>query len=473
MGRVLRLACGFMGVVVLLTTAGMAWARRDDSAWMLLRSRGLILVDPNTGLQIPLTRSYSSALWFHAYSDKTGWLYYVGVDYVPSATGMGGLYRVRLDGENESELIIADPNIIHVELSHDERWIIYIVKEMVSNQESHYTLFRARADGRDILQLTDTLANGAPFDSMGASPYFSLDDEWVIFTGHYAGQSEAVVFRIHLDGTKLEEVITGASTNTGYLEARNFSWIFLNRGGSIYSYDVNREPPLVLMDQWIGGQRLLQYVGWLPRSKVAMFSSSEVGVGGLKILGLRPDGAQVWAVDGGYLYGVNADESWIFIGGIHGIERMRPDGSQRESLVDGSLGVLNAMFARDEWVLFEVSNASSPGTTIYRMHLDGTHFGTVADSPPDGNVRLFNWHSDYDFVICATISTSGPGIFLHRMNLDGSHSKILTEGLYEPYFETWLPPIDRGWTPSHLGIIGAGLIGIFIIRPKKWWGNKH
>lgn len=454
MGRVLRLACGLMGVVVLLTTASMAWARRDESAWMLVEEGNwnletrLVVIDPKTTYQFPLT-DYGGYVYTRAYDRKSGWIYYERGD---------GLYRTKFDGLTEPELIIPDTTISQVWLAPSGNWIVYSTAESVGDYHV-YRLFRAKSDGRDTINLNASDGSGLPNDIYYVS--FSDDEDQVTFT---VGNS-AYIAQMDGTGTKLSysQVVT-RPPNGAPMVARLHGQLYL-----IDPFDSNTMVPFAASDdnQWY------QYFGWLPNTRIAILKVGHFDENDDKFLGVEAQQGVLWSIDKAFWYEATPREEWVFVSSVGWIDRIRPDGSQHERIFEIQDIEIFEYMVTDNWLIILTYDRPNEDFRIHRIRHTGQGLTEILKFPKGGDVRLVAWTEDEKYLIFSNIAGYSFDRELYRMKADGSDTRSLTPGSDGVHFALWLPPIDRGWTPSHLGIIGVGLIGIFIIRPKKWWDKEH
>lgn len=469
MGRVLRLACGLMGMAILLTTAGMAWSRRDDASTLMLVRQGsgssvnsFTVINPKTGTQLSLAPDYD--VWFGPMIDSTvSWIYFGGQRR--SHPNESGFYRVRPASKSRPQLITTETNILQVKFSSDGEWVVYVAG---SRGSGDVRLYRARTTGEEMRELTDNMPK---FWDIGRL-FFSADDRWIAFNA--LNETGLGLYRVRLDGSEWYPINleSDAAYDIENWPSNSSTLIIHPSVGQavygIYSIPITGGQSQLLfsgLEQYQTSQMV--YLGWIPQDNIALLLS--FGQPNGLIIGGRPDETLLWTQEGTKSFAVSPDGTWLFLWGDAQIVRMRPDGSERQVLLQ-SPARIDQVLVSDEWLMYRTGDA------IFRMRLDGTDHEELLVQPADAPKELAQWTPDGEYMIYLVFppmeAVTARRRELYRMSADGRESRRLTETYYAGLVG-WLPPIDRGWTPAHLGIIGAGLIGITIIRPKKWWDKKH
>ena len=194
----LRLLSTVFGLMILLVTAVIVGTRRrggtPPDAWRVATDHyvsgtySIFRARVNDNFREYLTDYAGSDQW-PAVSPDGRW-----IAFVSDRDGGRALFKMRADG---SDLVRLTEHDIHAQSfawSPDNEWFAL---EAIAVKGGHGDLYALRADGSGFIQLTDD----RPWDGM---PVWSPDGEWIIFRTYREVEGASRLYRIRLDGTGLE-----------------------------------------------------------------------------------------------------------------------------------------------------------------------------------------------------------------------------------------------------------------------------
>jgi TolB protein len=247
------------------------------------------------------------------------------VALVSYQTGSSALYRTRPDG-SDARLLVISPGINSLDWSPDSQWLVFVMRRLdisgifrvnldgsslqfltskggqpawspdgqwiayVASDESHLTqVFRLRADGRDIQQLTRLPANCF-------TPLWSPDGEWVVFAT--IAPTGSTIYRMRADGSGLQPLSDDFSGTVQWLGwSPDDEWLAFvsRRGGKLGAYRLRLEggAAQLISDEyetqadfaWLA----LREMPWNP-GRMKMLGVLLLGVGAGTALGARGKG---------------------------------------------------------------------------------------------------------------------------------------------------------------------------------------
>ena len=199
----------------------VAWSQREN--WAILRDFNLgelFRLDFDTNTLFNLTNNPSNE-YFVTLSPDEEWLYFEsGRD---PALGIY-IYRMHLDGTH-IEPVIDEPYDAFSSWSPDGEWMLFR-----SLRTDGLDLFRARPDGSDFQNLTNTLSLEEYYEK------WSPDGNWMYFVHNRTPNSGTDLYRMRPDGSERQRLTDHENVASFGWVSPNQDWVLYLRG--IYSDDL-------------------------------------------------------------------------------------------------------------------------------------------------------------------------------------------------------------------------------------------
>lgn len=191
------------------------------------------------------------------------------------------LYRMRLTGGSLQRMAtLPNEDGFQPQYSPDGQWIAF-----VAFRDGNGQIFRMQLDGSDVLQLTDAYAHHT-------YPFWSPDGEWITFLSD--GENGRSIYRIRPDGSDLQDMAWDKSIRVGF--AASYSpdgeWMLFDAFGDqgvqfdIYRVRVNSMELYPFLDATEDSDR---DPSWSSDGKWIVFQSETIG-GHVDLNRIRPDG---------------------------------------------------------------------------------------------------------------------------------------------------------------------------------------
>lgn len=444
---VVRLTCIIMGGVLLVMTLGISWRRDDSMPSLMVLHRSqvrLVVYDPELKKQ-----------WVLGEANKSGYFGIADTGRFAFAGQQQGIYSRSLFESSPRQLSSHMP--IRGHWSSDHHWLLFC--EGVYEDSEVYAL---EANGNREFHLTRALPPNLIISAGRCAD--SRDGDWVAFTARDPYKQRDDVYRIHFDGSGLENLtadlpstrLSGWPTPQDTLLIDEYYRVFL---GSISEGTFKQ-----LLDPAVVGDP--SFRTWLPSQGLYVFFTDDLA----GMIAVDKNGNLAWSMD------------WYrFPFGIRdtSIQVIQDITIRQFKFVETATGIVHntqfdaqitehraAWSSKGEWVVFNEINKVTGQEELWRFDYKTRQFTRLWWTPggdifdvwvsPDGQEIL---------VDAATPTWAG----LLRMNPDGSDVRELTSvqdiELGEHDFVDWATLPDRTWQPMALAGIGLMLILVGIGWP--------
>ncbi|GIK67244.1 MAG: hypothetical protein BroJett018_50380 [Chloroflexota bacterium] len=476
MARVLKIACGLMGVL-LLVIVGVMEAGRNGNAGVqtLLISSGNPLVDEAriylTTLEIeryiPLTPKYT-------YANFIGWIetgerfIYVGTD-MKSVGGEWRYFSTIYEGSTHRDppRLIAD----HVGcvggsygekciyLSPNRQWLLYYAL----NPDGSYNLERVNIEDRQSQQLNPPeiqILSDWLFDSVA----ISADSEWVAFTGQGGADGGSAVYVMRNDGSEPKRIspIDLDDVRVRYW-IENRDWLIVQHGRKLHKLTTDGQT-FERLTANPDEQMRERVIAWFLDDDYILVADSEYSPRFLTFVPIGDDG-QLWTMEHIDQWKQSADGKWTILyeiwAGERKILKVGPDGSELELLSDAiermSPGTgLWGLTPDEQWILY-TAQVGSHENSIWRVNTSGGAPQRIATHGM--SAEFLSWSPDGQWVIYRTEPFYNH--YANRVRIDGTHNApFLIDGNLDmnTVFDDWGPLYEKEWQPPTLAVIALTFI---------------
>ncbi len=484
MGRLMRIGAVLMGVVLMVMTGGLGVLRAASEpppAMVILieeeyGKQYYALFEPQSGKIFPITPTHFT-ITSKGISPDGHWLYFVEARETEENSGdiLGGrLRRVALTLHPPADQLLLDGiNFRYTKWSPDFKWLLY-----VDNPEEHLLVANPLTGERRIL--TNELPSNLRVPSHKIEGVV-FDGEWVLFSAVESMGTDAIYYRVRLDGTGLEHIGNVDGINILFDKPKNGNWYIGNDvyGDNFYRISADLQEAFVI-DSRRPTLYNMEFSYWLTEEIVLLNCQNEILTYDTVLAVRMTDGQILWMVD-------------------HVVE--------------------NRYLPHDQWVFLRRYDFTNRKYIAEIISVDGTERrevpvvggGVMDERPP---MSLFDWNSDADWWFYTFYNFTMGRFELHRLSADwqtdemlwtdkdrlfipewqrknlifgsstGGYTNYLT-GLYQldsdtlavkriiqPTSHTWIvdingPNIERNFQPVPLVVVGVGLMGAL------FWGRVN
>lgn len=449
--KIVRGAGGLLAIILIGMTGSLWMVRHQNEPQAVM----LVVVGNNIGragdsrayLVAPGTRHYQAIA--HDFNNidgrgwAGGWFYLIFLD---NAGLVAEIWRLSEDGSKVEHLPAMKFPAGSATWTPDGAWLVYTERE---NDVGAYDVYRRRADGTGVENLTaDFVPSAVPASN---APLLSGDGQWVIFSA----TPEMDAYRMPIEGGDPENLtpeLDGPATVRVYPAER--AWLVVEVGGIVYRAGQDGTNPQRVLS---GGQiwNREEVVMWLPHAEILLVRRDDASQAMLFIVS-----TQTWQVlwqgaNRGFV--ATPDERWLLRLEGNSLYRMRPDGTDFAEVATLPIGIHPQMSVVGAWLYLKTSDIHQQ---LSRIHLENGTLQLIRSNLQ--NVELKAWSPDEAWLWVEMDDANGQSR-PYWMRADGSESRRLTP-LREADFLTWLPPLNRAWSPEILLIGGLGLVGAIILR---------
>lgn len=454
MARVLKIACGLMGVLLLTMVGVMGAGRyekgglqlisivyRDGNKWML----GWLTSDFRQ--MRPLGQYCGTPYWFSELAAKDEYTAYFEDCAEKPRNGLN-IKRVNLITGMEDGIVF---NMVPYTMnkSPNYRWLVYLAWK--DHDDGRWV--RITPDGQEALDLTANVpAQIMPHEESPA--FFSPDGKWVYVMGKTRANSQFDIYRIRIDGNEWENLTTQVDENLFFWNDQQSKpdGLPLLIGQEYFLMDF--EDHTLRQFQPSGQDKMASetIVAEFPTKnlKVISVSGDWSGLQGISTI----DNTTLWEAPDRYFVWSSPEEEWLYFTqvSIFVVEQMRWDGTSRR-IIDPPIGMITRRWANDgEWLIFSMFNSTSNQHEINRMSPDGQIMETLFISPYESS--LISISPDEEWLLFTNSNT------VYAMYPDGSKlTQIHPLDSYTfDHIVRFLPTINHHWQPPILAVIALTLI---------------
>lgn len=468
MKRVWRATLGLMGAGMMVCIGLLTMARSESFTAPFLVVLG---IDDRTGqyrlymtaldsdFARPITRGYDD-LYHIDGPTPDGWIYFDTDRYQQNPTtglyeDMGGVYRVKFTGGHEQRLVDHPSGSVWwsyaVWLSPDGRTLIYSLEDATTGR---YQLYQVNTDGGEARAITP------PSWDAWVETIITDDAETWVIASVYIFDIGPYLMRVGVEnGDVLNLTPDGALTYFDRWVAEE-EWLLFVADERLWKIRLNGSEATPIGPDGIRG-----WTAWLPDTQLVVVAAGTPNNAGgawtTPVVGVRlVDGTVAWELPSGLWGGLSPNGEWIAYGAYQAdtlnyttIERMRPDGTDHEVLVQLDKSVYLLAWAPDGQSLYYFVPGSTNSLQLWRLDLT---------SPPrtelvaQQNITYVpdTWSVDWRYIIIGPnwveVETARQGRILpHDSNA---------------VFVSWASPSEGKWSPVGLLVIGGALVLAGVVR---------
>lgn len=456
MARVLKIASGLMGVVLLLMVGVIVAGRTTPEMPILVeyyragRFR-TALVYPQAQKHMELTQFPEGQIF--DWSEDGRWIYLLRLEESADfEAGTAALIRSRLNGDNQ-QVITRGATDQAIFWTPDKRWIVSLYQT-----PQGMAWRRVRPDGSDPLFLTQNLSE--PLKALTApSVYFSSDGKWMYFETALEN-----VYRANLQDGELQDIFDD-SVGYAWLSNTQFDtdWVLVYLDGIL---------TMVQSDGKILASLGQGYVSqWLEKHNLVILGNcSESSY----YCGVRlSDGEMLWQLDG--YPRVTPDSEWLL---VHPKEdehfyAMRWDGTETIPLMDVHSVVWSFNWSKNNGdCLFYISEPIiDAGPELRCLSTKEWQSRFVWKAPEIYPTTLAypmmlgrSETSRLDEFVFMGVNDTKPELSFFQVTADGKHITLLHKMGVDIVGEPTLgPQISLSWQPPILAVVALTLISTPIL----------
>lgn len=471
------LVLGGASLLSLITALGLTHGNRGPTQSIVVEQRQsapggsstLALVVPGSDDPYIFTPDMSSVTYYGLTSDGT-WILYVGSGETLGSI-YGGLYHTRglLPDSHLTAERVGDVHVMDTGVTGE--WLVY---------DSWNDLYISRFDGTEQQNIRSMMPSGT-WPDIHHGVAVSAESNSVLFTGeggdasfggYGPGGHSHSIYRVKVGVGEVENVsesLGGRINPVAWLDEHN--WVVIQRDGGLYWKPSVGGEMTPLLDN---PANALGYLAWFSAAGVLMVEGDAVNENGdlHTYYGFRPgETTPLWTISSaeGSLYDVTPDQAWIIFSRLDGhLERMHPDGREREILSDLPDDFYyspqrGGISPDGEWILGWLSGAEG-GSQVYRLHLATGHSEKLLETR--GHVLETAWSPDGEWVLI-TDTTGRDEFALPRVSVvrvqTGEVTQVAEEGQMTR-FAGWGPIVGKHWSAGLLMVVVAGLCVLGLMR---------
>lgn len=441
MGRVLKIAGGVMGVVLLILMAvfGMGRAGKSMPQWMIIHGAGassdsIRRISPDG----ELTTLYRFPSYFSPFEIQGSWLY--GWKY----QGYEIFCRINLH-TGEYQPIIENIRSFTYQWSPDKKWIYYLL-----HNTSDPAIYRVRPNGQQRQRISPAGLY------MRYQEWTFLDDGTLLFNAGDSSESPPRLHRMDRDG------------NLRYGLEDDFPELFFAPAGQdwivVKKYVGDADVPLWWMS--IEGGELHQFPAlqnlsgfpktmvWMEKDPILILETDE------EVVAFHRDAPQpLWLVPDGIFYGFSPDQRAVLVQSGKTLNLVEIDSGESVTLIRRSLPTMYEWrwspdgnwlyyivpYFNGDYGLLHVSRDGQTHEEIFRSH---------------ERLSLIGWTADAKWLMFQNGE--------YRLHILGDGSDIQNEGFWwNENFLGWWPEKVLTWQPSILAVGGIGLVIPFFTKRRR------
>lgn len=453
MSRLFQIAFLMGGISLLLMTAGIALSRVDEPLeWMIYEDEEAVYwLHPDSGIERRMFASPSEP-W------TLRWRFHNNHFYFLMWTPNRHLFRIDSDGKNLQHL------------SHDIEQGIGDFG-LVNNKFLIAETFEYNGPADILLSTSDTTT--ISWINLTNTPNqtdlfwtISADNEWLYFTSQLKNElDEWGVFRIRIDGTQRELLVTNPNHSTFIDLSPNGEWLWFVRNNQANNQLYRLSTISGSLEQ-LSELNVDRIVGWSSNREQLFFTANDGNHEG--IYQVEDDGT-------------NLSEVSSNIELRDGIARISPDGSIiivlscsnsncgdifSINLANGNLDQLTNSNSTERFVqwspdgkqiLYAITSPDAYSFQRQYFIADADGQNTFPLAPMEQSVYFPDWSPDGEWItFTAEIQSSMSALF--RIRRDGTNRQQLTHNRKEVTFHTWSPPIDIEWNRVQSFLVGIGML---------------
>lgn len=289
--------------------------------------------------------------------------------------------------------------------THDQQWIIIPLRS-----QAGVSLFRLRHDGRVFEQISPV------FDSIDYGRLaLTSDDEWLYFQASDGGEIPTVMYRQHVDGTALSELLRAQQNISLYIAVDDTAFLTINAFGPQATTDLYR----------------------------------------IATTDLEPQ--HIWTSDGPYFLMGQLQSNWIILGSIvtqpdyvgQILSRIHPNGEDFEVMVES----LSGIGFSQEGDMFYFRAEGDNGPVAMGMNVNTLEQHPITASGMFDEIHWVGLSPNHTEITMEAVVDNETQIY--AANLDGSNLRVtanLGRGesryIFTPLISDWQLISTKGGTPN-------------------------